>query len=686
MRTAASRPVRSPTARQSSAGVSTVRAQLDLSRQFDTLSADLRCLAEALDGQPSLPPRGRPVEAVPLAIDAASDSRYPNPPQPPSLRPGLATSDVLDMEDRTFRLLASLNAAPKHTGPLTDVMLEAANPPPYKPRAQIRVTSRPATMSPAPTVAKPADLLPPIDDADLQPEPNTRLPDASFSAQRMETHGAASVSTAEAEQRPRQSDHSATTAAQQASVQEGAENAGWPDETPLPSNAYQVVGAAVTELHAALGGGSKRVDHAALAQLLGGRTVGELHVLRTAYQHAYGTDCAAELHSHERDTACKFEEALLLSKAELDASVVAASLQPALDAQAHGKRVDTARMVDWNALLEVLCASRPKALVALQEAYAKRVGGSALDHHLTGTLANVDGAGGAPRAVSGEAAAVLNLLHGLLRSAAHEADKWSTAERVAADAEALREAFSGNAPRTDTLLSILPLRTPEHRRAVVAHADAYGGTPIGTLVRSRLQGIFMRAVSLLVDNAASSYYPHMIHAACHGLKATPALNGLVTSLGHTGLSIVTGVHADTLVRVLSSRYGRDLHAITAAYAHIYHKDLCDDTQAALGSVHAAMRPLVVAMLSAHRAAAGPTSSGAQSAAASAAALAKAHDALPNANRLGVVQSAHEHRWNEAPLAPPPPAASSGDVRVAGGGGGGGVGSVRWQDQPFNPRR
>ena len=133
MRTAASRPVRSPTARQPSAGVSTVRAQLDLSRQFDTLSADLRCLAEALDGQPSLPPRGRPVEAVPLAIDAASDSRYPNPPQPPSLRPGLATSDVLDMEDRTFRLLASLNAAPKHTGPLTDVMLEAANPPPYKP-------------------------------------------------------------------------------------------------------------------------------------------------------------------------------------------------------------------------------------------------------------------------------------------------------------------------------------------------------------------------------------------------------------------------------------------------------------------------------------------------------------------------------------------------------------------------
>ena len=643
----------------------TVRHQLAVQRQFDTLSADLRCLAEALDGQPPLPPRGRPVEAVPFATSALPDCRWPNIPESKAGcgAAGLSTDDVLELEDRTFRLLASMNDAPKHVGPLTDAMLDAAKPPPYQARAKIFVASRSAS-APSAAAAAPhtsqqfLNTLPPIDDADLQPDYNGRLPESYFPSQRLAQHSTQQNLTAAELLKQREEEEAALAAAPRkaaaaAAAAEGSENAGWPDESPLPPDAHQGLSEAASALFEALGGG-KRIDHAALGRLLAGRTIGELYLLRQAHQSARGTDPAELILSHS-DAACRLAGSLLQSKAALDASIAHAALKPALDALAKGKPVDSAKMVDWIALLEVVCTSRPTALVAMQHAYTDQSHGSAFYTDLTRVLAHEDRGGGAPRAVSADAAAVLKLLRALLQSA-EGAEAASNPDIVASDGEALRAAFVGNAPKIDALLEVLPRRTQEHRLEAVRHADARTGTPLAELVRSRMQGNLQRAMLLLIEDPSTTYYPHLLHAACHGLKATPALKGVVATLGASSSiaetvasAVSTPLHGDTLARVLGARYGRDLSAISSAYQRHYRTSLRDDVNSTLGVTHTSLKPLALGLLDGTLGGASASSIGNE--AARRAVLESEYDALPNANELGYVESAHEHRWRHAPVKP-----------------------------------
>ncbi len=161
-----------------------VREQLQLQRELDTLAADVRCLTEALDDRPAPPPRGPPLEAAPLEM-GASDSRPPWPHTAGKtaagqarLTPGLGYDEVLRLEERTSRLLSSLEAAPADwSGPLTEQMIAAAKPPPHKPRTDaVRVCSGGATTTAA-SYAPPSVA---IDDTDLQPQVGSRMDDARF--------------------------------------------------------------------------------------------------------------------------------------------------------------------------------------------------------------------------------------------------------------------------------------------------------------------------------------------------------------------------------------------------------------------------------------------------------------------------------------------------------------------------
>ena len=107
-----------------------IRAQLKLQHQYDTLASDMRCLADALDEEPTLPP---PRPASPLDEPAA-----PRPPGAASSQPGLAAVDVASLEERTFALLLAANARRLATGPLApDVAHQAAPPPPRRRAAPV---------------------------------------------------------------------------------------------------------------------------------------------------------------------------------------------------------------------------------------------------------------------------------------------------------------------------------------------------------------------------------------------------------------------------------------------------------------------------------------------------------------------------------------------------------------------
>ena len=162
--------------------VSAMRTKLKLNKQFEELAADVRCLAEALETQPAVPPRGKPVEAVPLAMASRSDCHWPNfSPSEVHVKTGLTTKEVLTHEEKTFKLLAALDGGSKQSGPLTSTMLAAATPPPHKPRPEnVRIYVAPkqqqqqsssgAAEVAAATAARSAALAgPPIDDTDLQP-------------------------------------------------------------------------------------------------------------------------------------------------------------------------------------------------------------------------------------------------------------------------------------------------------------------------------------------------------------------------------------------------------------------------------------------------------------------------------------------------------------------------------------
>ena len=112
--------------------VSAVRAQLELSRQYEALSADLRCLAEALETQPPVAPPGPPPAVLPFDDVGPSDCRFPAATEwVPHSRAGLTADEVAAAEERTFQLLAALDREPPNaTGPLSMDLLAAATPPP----------------------------------------------------------------------------------------------------------------------------------------------------------------------------------------------------------------------------------------------------------------------------------------------------------------------------------------------------------------------------------------------------------------------------------------------------------------------------------------------------------------------------------------------------------------------------
>ena len=82
---------------------------------------------------------------------------------------------------------------------------------------------------------------------------------------------------------------------------------------------------------------------------------------------------------------------------------------------------------------------------------------------------------------------------------------------------------------------MLARRTPEHVRAAVRHVDSRSSTPFAEIVRTKLKaGPLQRACLMLVEEPVE-YLAHMLHAACHGLRETPALK----ELGHPGGQVVS---------------------------------------------------------------------------------------------------------------------------------------------------
>lgn len=194
-----------PSSGSSSSSTTHMREHLELSRQFDTLAADLHTLAAALHDQPRVPPPdARALEAVPFnAIPSRSDCRWPAAEA--HVAPSLAVEEALALEERTFQLLTSLGASPHHSGPLTNDMLAAATPPPHKPRREaVRVISYGQSAAGGATAAagapsqQPLQFLAdttPIVDADLQPVPGSRLPDENVAHVPSFPEGAAPTSS-----------------------------------------------------------------------------------------------------------------------------------------------------------------------------------------------------------------------------------------------------------------------------------------------------------------------------------------------------------------------------------------------------------------------------------------------------------------------------------------------------------
>ena len=95
-----------------------------------------------------------------------------------------------ELENRTFKLLAALGEqSPAWNGPLTDAMLDSAKPPPYRARADKYVRIYPDHLNRAQATAGAGEghgtlqhmaNMPPLDDADLQPAPGSRLPETNF--------------------------------------------------------------------------------------------------------------------------------------------------------------------------------------------------------------------------------------------------------------------------------------------------------------------------------------------------------------------------------------------------------------------------------------------------------------------------------------------------------------------------
>ena len=184
-----------------------MRTFLDARHEYDILSADLRCLAEALD-EVRVPPRATESGVPPLAAfhqgssggSSGSNGGTTWPPAraahsglEPVVRgqPGLDLNERAKGDERTFRLLMSSEAAElpgrlayasrPPLGPLGGDVLQAATPPPYHPKVVVATraangacaaAAAAAGVAPqaAATAALAQDDLQSLEDADL-PQP-----------------------------------------------------------------------------------------------------------------------------------------------------------------------------------------------------------------------------------------------------------------------------------------------------------------------------------------------------------------------------------------------------------------------------------------------------------------------------------------------------------------------------------
>ena len=168
--------------------------------QFDALTTELGVLAQALADEPRVPPPATNVEVPPLQLPPAPNgavvwpARWMDGGKVHGSHTGLTREELEASEERTLRILAASKKQPALTGPLTDEMLAAATPPPFKPRAgRVSVFSASAARKEqrpdaggADVGGRPTLVFPPrhpsqprrstLDDSDLQPGPTSSRP------------------------------------------------------------------------------------------------------------------------------------------------------------------------------------------------------------------------------------------------------------------------------------------------------------------------------------------------------------------------------------------------------------------------------------------------------------------------------------------------------------------------------
>ena len=124
---------------------------------------------------------------------------------------------------------------------------------------------------------------------------------------------------------------------------------------------------------------------------------------------------------------------------------------------------------------------------------------------------------------------------------------------------------------------------------------------VRTQLEHKFHGGLQRAMLLLAE-PAEEHYAHKLHAAFYGLRNTPKLNEETLERHPTGRGgfvervqsqTAYTTHDDTLVAVISGRFGRDLSGIKYAYEQIYSKRLVD----VLGQkTHSDLRAVLVAVV------------------------------------------------------------------------------------------
>ena len=397
-------------------------------------------------------------------------------------------------------------------------------------------------------------------------------------------------------------------------VRVGGAKAGWYDDRPAASDAAVRATSDASAVHAAL---QKRpfIDNKVISAAVAGKCPTEVQLLQEAYKREHGANLIDELRRHGsrvKGKTTQLEQLLLREHAELDAQMIRFGVE-------RGMRSAGKSLQPIAELIEVLCTSQSKALVEMREAYGRLYQQDPVDaiRHALGASSAPSSSSAAPSSSSAHAGAgsAVPLLAQLLEHAP-TAFAASTAAAVPADAEVLRQTLLSTSASPEVLARTVTLfasRTRRHLRKVVAACDGAGEVlvrrPSGMLttadVRTQLEHKFhggLQRAMLLLAEPAEEHYAHKLHAAFYGLRNTPKLNEETLERHPTGRGgfvervqsqTAYTTHDDTLVAVISGRFGRDLSGIKYAYEQIYSKRLVD----VLGhKTHSDLRAVLVAVV------------------------------------------------------------------------------------------